>query len=135
MDGHTASHIKAFDHVIAKDFVEGVSELMNEAHNEDLLRSDPSDDAADVHEHRCCGVEAADEGLLIDVDVIVAAAEAVDEYPFPEGTQQNVELGHEGVHEEGVGKGGPRRSLGEGHQIPEPDQHHHVHVLIGRVPV
>ncbi len=135
MDNYTPSHVKPFNDVVTKYFVEGVSHFMNEAHDEDLLRSDPSDDTSDVDEHRSSRVESACEGLFVDVDVIVVTVEPFDEHSFPEGAQQNVELRHEGVHEEGVGKGRPRRRLGEGHQITESDQHHHIYVLIGRVSV
>ena len=39
----------------------------------------------------------------------------------------------EGVDEEGVGHCRPREGLREGHEEPETNQHHHVHVLVESV--
>lgn len=39
-------------------------------------------------------------------------------------------MDNDGVDKESVGKGRPKMMLDEGHQIPEPDQHHDIDVLI-----
>jgi hypothetical protein len=55
--------------------------------------------------------------------------------PIPEGTEENIELRHERIHKEGVGERRPRSCLGEGHEIPESDQHHHIDVLVSGVSI
>ena len=52
------------------------------------------------------------------------------EHFVPEGLQKEVKLNDDGVDKESVGQCGPRMVLDEGHQEPEPDEHHDIDVLI-----
>lgn len=67
---------------------------------------------------------------MIDPDV--ASLELIED-GLPEGTEEDVELHHDGIDEEGVGECGVGMGLDECHEEAEADQHHHVGVLPGTV--
>lgn len=52
------------------------------------------------------------------------------EYLVPKGLQKEVKLNDDGIDKESVRQCGPRMILDEGHQEPEPNEHHDIDVLI-----
>ena len=63
---------------------------MDETHNQGLKGAHSSDEDAQTDEHACSWVQGLRECLLIDVDVVILAIEALDKKALPEGREEQI---------------------------------------------
>lgn len=87
MNGHTSPDVEGVNLFEAKGFVEGIADLVEEAHYNHLERSHSADAASEGDEHRGRGIESRGEADFVDVNVESFCFEAGDEDPLPKGAQ------------------------------------------------
>ena len=112
MDSRTASHIKGDDLVSIDDLIQGVDKGHDDADYQQLLRSNSTNNSSKGDQNRSDTIWRPGDGLLIDQNVV--SLERVEDLS-PESTEQDVELHHDGVDEEGIGEGRVGMGLDEGH--------------------